>query len=237
MSRLFSKVVSLVGATERRRRIADQLDATGLAWSFFDAHTSIAPGLTIETTKLVRINGRPMQAGEFGCYSSHWSLLQAHANGPPGEVMLVFEDDAIIDPLFFSDQAELIRLGNKYGLLRLGGHLTAPSAEMEILGRRRIVRFKKRIHGTLGYLVSVDAAKKLLPHLSPIRRPIDVEYDRFWAHGVGIFSVYPFPALESYKESQVGARELRPLPMRDLVMWKALNAIDKARRAKANIFG
>ena len=236
MAQLITSVVSLQTAAERRQNISSQLDPTGLDWSFFDAETSVNPNLTVHTDKLLRINGRPLMGGEFGCYSSHWSLWKAHSERPAGDVLLVFEDDAIIDPFFFGDIANLIRLGNKYGVLRLGGHLTAPSEEVEILGRRRIVRFKKRIHGTLSYLIDVPSAKMLAAKFTDVYRPIDVEYDRFWAHGRDIYCVYPFPAIESYKESQLGERANPPLPRREFLMWKALNALEKLRRYRANLF-
>jgi glycosyl transferase family 25 len=229
-------VISLPEAVERRDTIKSQLNRTPLEWNFFDAHASMASELKVASAKLARINGRPLSPGELGCYSSHWSLLAMHAKALPGDVMLVFEDDAIIDPYFFSDPEELIRLGNKYGMLRLSTHLAAPSEEVEILGRRRIVRFKRRVFSGLAYLVSVDVAKVLSEKLSTIHRPIDVEYDRFWAHGTPIFCVYPFAAIESYRDSHLGQREFTKLSPREWFLWKSLNLTEKLRRGWANVW-
>jgi glycosyl transferase family 25 len=234
---LRTRVVSLPAATARRAVIARQLDEAGLEWSFFDAHTDTVPELPVDLAQHLRTIGRHMTASEFGCFSSHWALLGAHAAAADDEVLLVMEDDAVIDPLFFVDTAEVVRLANRYGMIRFNGQLAAPSDDVEILGRRRVVRFKARVYGTLAYAVNARTARRLTARIASISRPIDVAYDRFWHHGVGIYCVYPFPAIESYKQSQIDGRGIEKLPLADFVRWKLYNLFEKARRKGSNLFG
>jgi glycosyl transferase family 25 len=227
----------LANATDRRESVRRQLDGVGLDWAFFDAHTGAAPELPIDVKQHARTTGRQMKAGEFGCFSSHWTLLRAHAAEPDDRVLLVLEDDVIIDPLFFSDAAELVRLANRYGFIRFNGHLAVPSDDVEILGRRRVVRYKARIFGTLAYAVNARTARVLTSRIRSISRPIDIAYDRFWHHGVGIYCVYPFPTIESYSSSQIEGRTREVRPAGEFLLWKTYNQVEKVRRMAANLLG
>lgn len=222
-------VISMANAQSRRSQMAEQLNQTGLSWEFFDARTDADPRLRLQTTKWRRINGRTLNRAEIGCYSSHFALLAEHAERPAGNVLIVLEDDALLDTDFLSDQATLMGLAQEFGYVRLNAQYLAPSKPLKDIGRRRIVEFKRKVHGTLGYLIDTVTAKRFCDSLRDLVRPIDIEMDRSWAHGIPIRCIHQYVAIERTAASQIGGRDFERLGFNDFVGWKFFNQIEKIR--------
>ena len=222
-------VISLVSALRRRKNMQEQLRDLALNWSFFDAHTSASPDLLLHARSWRRLNGRTLNAEELGCYSSHYTLLVEHGRKPDNDILIVLEDDAILDTEYFNDLDALRSLMRDFGYVRLNAQLAAPSVEVRILGRRRLVRFLRKVHGSAGYMIDAHTARSLSKHLVELRRPIDIEMDRFWSHGVKIFCLYPFVLIESSASTQIGSRNYERLNLLDHLIWKCNNQFEKFR--------
>jgi len=230
------KIVSLAGAEARRRQMQAQLSSLPIPWAFFDAHTAPSPPLVLHEETWRRINGRPLETSEIGCYSSHFTLLCEHAAKPDSDILIVLEDDAILDPDFFHDVEAVSAIVREFGYIRLNAQIAAPSAEVKILGRRRIVRFLKKVHGTAGYMIDAKTARRFAAHLKDMYRPIDVEMDRFWVHGIPIYCLYQFAVMERSAYTQIGTRAFERGALGDRLFWKALNQLEKLRCALKNLW-
>jgi glycosyl transferase family 25 len=71
---------------------------------------------------------------------------------------------------------------------------------------RSIVELSGAAFGTQGYLITKAGAKTLLDHCRVVRRPVDDEMDRSWAHGLPNLAVFPFPIIEESSPSSIGSR-------------------------------
>ena len=205
-------VISLPDAAERRAGFVDRARATTLSWRFFDGHRELGTGLTYDPAEAVVDRGRPLTPGELGCYSSHYhawlELLHTAASQ-----MVVLEDDIIVDWRFLEKLTSLdfSALGVSYLRLfarrpcafRLHGEAVEP--------QRYLVEYADYAHGTQGYVITRAGAERFVRHCRRVRRPVDVEMDRAWDHGVPCLALFPFPLTEISSGSTIGfARWARP---------------------------
>jgi glycosyl transferase family 25 len=205
-------VISLPGSP--RRISFSRRATTALPWQYFDAHNNILEPLTYSPAEARRVNGRELQAAELGCFSSHYALWRTCAQQKKS--IIVLEDDVYVDwnflrkflqdPIFSSD-VQYLRLYSKFPTKF---RVVCPFFD------RFIIEFLGHPFGTQGYFLSPAAASSLVSRVTQIRRPIDLEMDRAWAHGLPNLSVYPHPILEIADGSQIGGREpqLQSLLMR-----------------------
>jgi glycosyl transferase, family 25 len=199
-------VISLADAVERRAGFAERARTTALRWKFFDAHRELGPGLTYQPDEAVVAKGRPLMPGELGCYSSHYhawlTLLDSQATQ-----MIVLEDDTIVDWTFLEQLAALdfTALGVSYLRLfarrpcafRLHGKAIEP--------QHYLIEYAGYAHGTQGYVITRAGAERFVRHCRRVRRPVDIELDRAWDHGVPCLAVFPFPLTEISTASTIGS--------------------------------
>ena len=205
-------VISLSDAAERRSGFVERARATTLAWRFFDGHRELGTGLTYDPDEAVIAKGRHLTPGELGCYSSHYhawlTLLDSRA-----AQMIVLEDDTIADWGFLEKLAlvDFSAIGVAYLRLfarrpcsfRLHGEAIEP--------QRYLVEYADYAHGTQGYVLTRAGAERFARHCRRVRRPVDVEMDRVWEHGVPCLALFPFPLTEISSGSTIGsARWVRP---------------------------
>jgi glycosyl transferase family 25 len=212
--------------------MADQLDAIGLPWSFFDACTSAPDGLPYDEEVTRRMHGRTLTRGEVGCFASHWTLWRSMLEPGGPEMLVVLEDDVLLNPVFFADLKKVAEAARPFGYLRLYAKVPAGLRREAGFLDRHIARFSGRAYGTQAYILSRQAAKRWLSSIKQIERPVDDEMDRYWAHGVPIRAVFPFPVMEvDYGSTIEGRRrEVVPLPLPQRVRLSGLKAWEKARR-------
>jgi glycosyl transferase, family 25 len=198
-------VISLPDAAERRAGFAERARGTSLPWRFFDAHRELGPGLIYRPDNAVVAKGRPMFPGELGCYSSHYHAWLELLDSRAGQ-MIVLEDDTIVDWTFLEKAAAVdfqargasyLRLFAKRPCaFRLHGEAVEP--------QRYLVEFAGYAHGTQGYVLTRHGAERFVRHCRTVRRPVDVELDRAWDHGVPCLAVFPFPLVEISTASTIG---------------------------------
>lgn len=205
-------VISLADAAERRAAFAERARSTRLPWNFFDAHRELGAGLAYRSDDAVVVKGRPLTPGELGCYSSHYHAWLVLLDSRAAQ-MIVLEDDTIVDWTFLEKLATLdfsalgvsyLRLfGKRPCAFRLHGEVIEP--------RRYLVEYAAYVHGTQGYVITRAGAARFVRHCRRVRRPVDVELDRAWDHGVPCLAVFPFPVMEISTASTIGsARWARP---------------------------
>jgi glycosyl transferase, family 25 len=200
-------VISMADAGERRSRFEERARTAPVAWSFYPARTSLHPALRYDEEGAIVAKGRPLRAGEIGCYSSHYAAWQ-DLQSDDADQYVVLEDDVIVDWTFVGKlaQVDLAAMGVNY--LRLYYKYPARAAlvkENFIDRARSIVELAGHAYGTQGYAITKAGAKLFLDHCRRVCRPIDDEMDRTWVHGQRNLAVFPSPILEESAGSTIGS--------------------------------
>jgi glycosyl transferase family 25 len=199
-------VVSLRGAEARRHAFQASAGATDLPWEYFDACESLHPELAYREDEAIVAKGRPLTKGEIGCYSSHfeaWRQLLAGGH----DQYVVLEDDVIVDWDYLAAFVRMDHSAAGHDYIRLYYKHPTPARVLERdFGAR--TRWLTEVYGycfgTQGYLITRRAAAVFTERFRTVRRPIDDEMDRSWAHGVPSLAVFPFPVIERAQESGIG---------------------------------
>ena len=226
-------VVSLETAQARRHAFAARAGDTKLAWRFFDACTAPAAGMTIDEPAIRRNKGRMMSKGEIGCYASHFSIWQdLIARGVRQAIVL--EDDTVVDWTYLEALAATDLGAEGIDYLRL--YAKRPTWQRVVRQdflqhSRAVVELVGLAYGTQGYAITRDGARRLAAHCKTVRRPIDDEMDRSWAHGLPNLALYPAPILEAAVASDIGNSRFVPKtdPLYHSVRQKVWRQWERAR--------
>src|SRR5471030_986932 len=92
--------------------------------------------------------------------------------------------------------------------------------------------------GTQAYLISATAAQGFINGVRILNRPIDWEMDRFWAAGLNIYALFPFPCFELALPSSIAkAPESTKEPrVFDRIVWFTRKSKEYIRRVFMNIY-
>lgn len=199
-------VISMRSAAQRRHAFIGSGIPKSMDWDFFDAHETLHAGLHYDEDKAIIAKGRPLKAGELGCYSSHHALW-TKLSEDDADQYLILEDDILADwsfikPLIAEDHSEA---GRDY--IRLYYKKPAPARILEtdfICRTTRLIEISGYCFGTQAYLLTKNGARRFLAHTSEVNRPIDDQMDRSWVHGIRNLAVFPFPVLERAIPSEIG---------------------------------
>ncbi|WP_322070801.1 glycosyltransferase family 25 protein [Paraburkholderia bannensis] len=187
----FQVVIVSLARSGRRERIAEVMTRHGVDFCFIDA----IDAKLFEDGELDRLYddaaararyGRPLSSGEVACFLSHRLLWKSIANG--GRSAVVLEDDALLDPEFFTkvltwsedtlaQTADVVLLGRSK-LSRSSAaraYLYDPLKRAErIHGMRIGMPFKQWTSGAVGYWISPHGAMLALAHTQgPVRALLD----------------------------------------------------------------
>lgn len=225
--------MSLETAQARRHAFAARAGDTKLAWRFFDACTAPAAGMTIDEPAIRRNKGRVMSKGEIGCYASHFSIWQdLIARGVRQAIVL--EDDTVVDWTYLEALAATDLGAEGIDYLRL--YAKRPTWQRVVRQdflqhSRAVVEVVGLAYGTQGYAITRDGARRLAAHCKTVRRPIDDEMDRSWAHGLPNLALYPAPILEAAVASDIGNSRFVPKtdPLYHSVRQKVWRQWERAR--------
>lgn len=203
-------VVSLPGESVRKDLIRQQLDGYPGHWEFFDA---VVPGATssmawdseLDSKKSIRVLGRPMTRGEFGCAHSHRRVMQRIIDDKR-KAAIILEDDAIISgDIHLICMEALSKLSFDTLLL---GYSKVPASELwmrhlsepihtifSVFGRQLGFAYRERRSGTVGYLVTEGGARKLLGIQNEFVTVAD-DWPFFKNQGLNILHLFPTVVLE-----------------------------------------
>ena len=112
------QVINLDRSPDRMAQMAAALDQQGVSFTRLAAVDG-KPGppeaiANYDAQRSRRLFGRPLLAGEVGCYQSHLNAAQAFLDSPD-DLGLVLEDDVIVPPEFGEMIAHLRRLASGLG--------------------------------------------------------------------------------------------------------------------------
>lgn len=205
-------VVSLATASDRRAAFADRAATAGLSWRFFDACTARPENLAIDEQAVLANKGRALTRGEIGCYASHYSIWRQMIDRGVAQA-IVLEDDTIVDWAYLRLLAATDLAAHGFQYLRL--YAKRPTSHRIVAKdflqhSRTVIELIGHAYGTQGYVVTLAGARTLADHCRTIRRPIDDEMDRSWAHGVRNLALFPAPILEATVASDIGAERFAP---------------------------
>jgi len=213
-------VVSLQGALDRRERFVARASENIISFEFFDACSGLIPALNYEPSVALKEHGRALQDGELGCYSSHYSIWEQLLSDKEYDQYIVLEDDIIADWRRLKQIAEFpfAEAGLHYVRLYQKSPARFIVLERQFINRDlKLIRLLDSAYGTQGYLITRAGARAFLDGCRQVRRPIDDEMDRWWAHGIPNLALFPFPLLEEAVGSEIGvvrfdARDSRATP-------------------------
>lgn len=230
------RVVSLVTSVERRASISRILENCEISWQFFDALTVNSEHWLKQDDQRQRTRfGRLLTPGEIGCFKSHAKIWREIAGDNTIDWVLVLEDDVLWDASFnISEAAEYC---SKLGINLIGLFVKRlqPFDVVDLFGERQLVRFRTDPYGTQAYLINRAGAQKLISTVEYMDRPVDDELGRFWLHGLELFALFPFPAIEANQISTLrDGRDAGNKNRRHNLKRYIHRAIDKSLKFTAN---
>ena len=220
-------VISLARAEERRRAVIRELEAANVRYEIVDAvdgrdirredfaerlEQYHRPEGSCFRLNLGRRPGRRLSLSEIGCYLSHYNLWRRMADDNiPAAVIL--EDDARLRPGFAAAVAEAAACDWQWDLIYL--HYTDSKKvfrELQPLGGgHSLVQLKGTLNKAAAYMLSLDGAKKLLPHCRLMHHGLDVVWKDYWNWGGRVYSIRPDPVWhENIPSTMTGDDSGRP---------------------------
>jgi glycosyl transferase family 25 len=199
-------VVSLPGARDRRARFAAAASDAPLAWTFFDARTSIAAPLQYDERRARRTHGRTLTPGEIGAYASHYAVWEQFLASKLPQT-IVFEDDVVVDWALVAQLAALDFSAMGLWYMRLFAKIPPRFRKLRIplVDRyHHLIRITSYALGTQAYVLTREGAERFMGGAKAIESPIDVYMDKYWRHGVPNVALYPFPVFERFEPSTIG---------------------------------
>lgn len=213
MSKLYKVyIVSMLNQKDRRVFISNQLENLDIEYVFFDAiNVSVDPEYLsyVDLNKTYQINGRELSKGEIGCSLSHYFIYKDIVENSI-HYALVLEDDAILNKnlkkfiegeILESKEWDVILLGyskvskNEYSKVNCFN----PIGKLIYNKETKVGRVAKNTTcGTVGYLISLSGANKLL-ELKVSGNTVADNWPYFEKNGnLKIFHCRPFLVFEDF---------------------------------------
>ncbi len=194
---LATLVINLDRSPERLAAMADRLRLLGLPWQRVQAVDGPAlpawPAGSVDEAGYARCHGKPVAAGEVGCYLSHLQALRTFADSGASHLLLL-EDDALPGPDCRAVVEALLRQARRWDVVKLSGfHRGSPAPVMQLLpGYRLAVPFSRQ-GNTAALMFNRAAAQAALRALAPMRLPYDHALERPWSYRQRLRIVTPSP--------------------------------------------
>jgi len=209
-------VISLERSTERRGRVEEQLNQTGIQWQFLNAVDGYAlPSMpsSYKPSKVKRLQGYELTPGEVGCFLSHikaWELcIQNHVT------TLVFEDDFLVGKNLEAVIDDLLSIADQWNLVRLSGIYETKHQSLQKRSTYELVKNLSEPCGTAAYMIQPAAAKILLEHSADIYEPVDHYLEHYLKHRLHCLAAKPYPIGLAHTKSTITDRPGR-LPVKGL---------------------
>lgn len=194
-------VISLKDSSARRAAISGALAGLGLDFEFFDA----VDGRGFDLSALPEYDGfrrrlffgRDLTPAEMGCTLSHRAVMRKMVDEDIPRA-LILEDDALLSP----DLPEVLKaieaLGGGWDMVRFLGRpktLKASRRVRHLTGRYELTRAFGTPGGAYGYVLTKNAAARMLPFLEKNWQPSDVLLGQTWRTGLNVYAVRPSPVI------------------------------------------
>ncbi|NNG44515.1 glycosyltransferase family 25 protein [Pseudoalteromonas sp. NEC-BIFX-2020_002] len=200
-------IINMPSCKERWHTTASRLEHIGLKAQRFTA--TVGKTLTPKERALwycpkknKQHYHRDLTPGEIGCYVSHMRLWQKMVD----ENILtcvVLEDDLLIEEHLKS----IIKVTEElkdWDLIKLSNNRAIPFIDTLSLTHNLVLgNYLKVPNGTLGYILSLEGAKKLL-NRKPFYRPVDMDIQFHSEVGLKVVGIKPYPVAEDeHFESEI----------------------------------
>lgn len=210
-------VISLRWQADRRARARAQLDAAGIAFSFFDgltAEVAMQRGVfeRIDVSEFLLNTGRREVPGEIGCFASHRELWKLAAR--LDEPIMIMEDDFALDARFADAVAYAHDVIDSVGYLRLQQSSKARRRRIASRGGFDLSIYTKPPHCMMCYCISPRVARRFVEQTRVFDAPVDVFVKRYWDHGQPLYAITPYPVSASllHAETTIAGRIRHPKP-------------------------
>ena len=189
-------------AGPRRASMANELAEVPFPWSFIDG---VRPG-DRGTTSLycalrnLAFHTRGLADIEVAVYAAHRKIWIAIAEQTEA-FGLIFEDDTRIRDrdAFLKALADVSAIPGQFDMVKLFDFRPKAVAIRTTIGSTQLVSYKLLPTGAACYLVSKDAARKLLKR-KPVYRAVDQDFTHAWEAGIRIWSVFPNPVDVAFED-------------------------------------
>lgn len=199
-------LVNLDRSPDRLAEMQARLDALGVAFVRVPAVDGrLLTDAEREATRAAHKAWSPLSASEIGCFLSHRACWRRIAEGPARHGC-VFEDDMLLSPRlrdFLADDswipadAEIVKIEEGYSRVWLDAPLR------EIKDGFRLGRLRGTHYRAGGYLVSRDAARRLLAMTERFGLPVDLVLFDFATGRAAELKIYQLlPALSVQKKGR-----------------------------------
>ncbi|NVK23387.1 MAG: glycosyltransferase family 25 protein [Gammaproteobacteria bacterium] len=132
---------------------------------------------------------RDLTKGEMGCYLSHRKIWQKMVDGQIPKA-LILEDDIRIQPRLL----EALDIANKsqgWEVIKVAdAESVCPAHSKELTDNMTLVSYFKVPNRTMGYFITLEAAKKMLS-LKRFYRPVDVDFQFHTDFDVSVCGITP----------------------------------------------
>jgi glycosyl transferase family 25 len=190
-------LINLERSTQRRVQMEARVREVGLDYRILPAVDGAAHQeslrQTVDAPAFRWHTGRDALPGEMGCYHSHLNAWQALLDSPH-RFLLVLEDDMVFHPDFAAALSTALRGAEHWDMLKLAKIRAKQPISQGQLGDYQLNAYIGAATGFGAYLIQRATAQRLLPHLLPIRAPIDRELEQVHRHDIRHFGLEPFPA-------------------------------------------
>jgi glycosyl transferase family 25 len=193
-------VLSNPAAADRRRGMADRLaKLPELDWTFFDIVPPERLKLKYSDEQSYLAYGSVMSSAEISCAASHLGMMEAFLADPSSDYLMVLEDDVFLDPNFNYFAAVKLMQLTQLNYLKLFARYYTAAKFIASFGRFVVYRSEWPPFGIQSYILSRKGATQMLSYFKSVGQlnyPVDVSMDTYWATGLPVVMIYPFPALE-----------------------------------------
>jgi glycosyl transferase, family 25 len=203
-------VINLDKDTARLAKIANQLEALGLAWTRIPAvHgarlTAEQRQRLVDVEGYGRRHGMTPNAGEIGCYLSHLDAARALLASDATQA-LVLEDDVGLTPDVPAILDALAEKADRWDMVKLSAvHRGTPQPVVRLGERHHLTVMLSQCTAASAYVINRRAAHAYVDNLLPIRLPFDHAFDRAWTLGIRVRRVDPLVAIHDHEvESSSG---------------------------------
>jgi len=195
-------VITLEHSSERRKIISSRLDELKIPFEFYPGvdgrKIDLLSHQAYSKWKRRMFFGRDLSNGEFGCILAHKAIYEHIAEKNIG-IALILEDDAILCDELPSVVDSLIRNRKNWDIVRFLGRKKNYRASRTIVQLPGTHNSLARPHGmpggAYGYVISNQAAKRLLSMMEKNWLPIDTLHGVSWLTKLNTVSVVPSPVL------------------------------------------
>ena len=187
-------VINLEDNKPRLDDVTQQLDALNLPFERIDA----VAGKKLSADQIAQIydknankslHHRNLTVGEIGCYLSHRKIWQKMVDNQI-ERVLVLEDDIHVQPSLV-ECIKLVGTATGWDVLKIADfENVTPAASQTLNEDFQLVSYNKVPNRTMGYFITLAAAKKMLRR-NKIYRPVDVDFQFYSDFGISVCGLRP----------------------------------------------